>query len=155
MARDGLQGRDVDELEQVLLYGRILCWCVALFLQSTHDSPLVANISLPGSSKVYGLWPAMWALGNLGRAGYGASLDGTWPYSYVSPKFKFEFESDWNSGLVRCRHSPEPNAPRRHTHQRYHQRRQVQRRRAFLSRRTAIERVHMRRWVSNIMCVLA
>lgn len=26
----------------------------------------------------------MWALGNLGRAGYGASLDGNWPYSYVS-----------------------------------------------------------------------
>lgn len=24
----------------------------------------------------------MWALGNLGRAGYGATLDGTWPYSY-------------------------------------------------------------------------
>lgn len=23
-----------------------------------------------------------WAMGNLGRAGYGASLDGTWPYSY-------------------------------------------------------------------------
>ncbi|CAE6443354.1 hypothetical protein ACGC1H_006125 [Rhizoctonia solani] len=42
----------------------------------------VANISLPGSSKVFGLWPAMWALGNLGRAGYGASLDGMWPYSY-------------------------------------------------------------------------
>ncbi|KAF8754670.1 Glycoside hydrolase family 16 protein [Rhizoctonia solani] len=42
----------------------------------------VANVSLPGTSKVYGLWPAMWALGNLGRAGYGASLDGTWPYSY-------------------------------------------------------------------------
>ena len=43
-----------------------------------------ANVSLPGSSKVYGLWPAVWAMGNLGRAGFGASLDGTWPYTYVS-----------------------------------------------------------------------
>ncbi|QRW07384.1 glycoside hydrolase family 16 protein [Ceratobasidium sp. AG-Ba] len=42
----------------------------------------VANVSLPGTSKVFGLWPAIWAMGNLGRAGYGASLDGTWPYSY-------------------------------------------------------------------------
>ena len=23
-----------------------------------------------------------WALGNLGRAGYGASLEGMWPYTY-------------------------------------------------------------------------
>lgn len=42
----------------------------------------VANVSLPGRSDVYGLWPAVWAMGNLGRAGYGATLDGTWPYSY-------------------------------------------------------------------------
>ncbi|QRV76398.1 glycoside hydrolase family 16 protein [Ceratobasidium sp. AG-Ba] len=43
-----------------------------------------ANVSLPGTSNVYGLWPAVWAMGNLGRAGYGASLDGTWPYTYDS-----------------------------------------------------------------------
>ncbi|QRV93228.1 glycoside hydrolase family 16 protein [Ceratobasidium sp. AG-Ba] len=43
-----------------------------------------ANVSLPGTSSVYGLWPAVWAMGNLGRAGYGASLDGTWPYTYDS-----------------------------------------------------------------------
>ncbi|CCO34499.1 Beta-glucan synthesis-associated protein KRE6 AltName: Full=Killer toxin-resistance protein 6 [Rhizoctonia solani AG-1 IB] len=41
-----------------------------------------ANISLPGASSVYGLWPAFWLMGNLGRAGYGASLEGTWPYTY-------------------------------------------------------------------------
>ncbi|ODO06113.1 glucosidase [Cryptococcus wingfieldii CBS 7118] len=28
------------------------------------------------------LWPAIWTMGNLGRAGYGGTLDGTWPYSY-------------------------------------------------------------------------
>lgn len=33
-------------------------------------------VTLPGLSNVAGLWPAVWAMGNLGRAGYGASLDG-------------------------------------------------------------------------------
>lgn len=41
-----------------------------------------ANVSLPGVNNVVGLWPAIWTLGNLGRAGYGASLEGLWPYSY-------------------------------------------------------------------------
>ena len=39
-------------------------------------------VSLPGDTKVQGLWPAGWLLANIGRAGYGATLDGTWPYSY-------------------------------------------------------------------------
>lgn len=41
-------------------------------------------VQLPGNPKVMGLWPAIWAMGNLGRAGYGASLDGMWPYTYDS-----------------------------------------------------------------------
>ncbi|KAI0722784.1 beta-glucan synthesis-associated [Earliella scabrosa] len=41
-----------------------------------------ANVSLPGLSNVLGLWPAIWTMGNLGRAGYGASLEGMWPYTY-------------------------------------------------------------------------
>ncbi|KAH9948388.1 beta-glucan synthesis-associated [Amylocystis lapponica] len=41
-----------------------------------------ANVSLPGLNNVLGLWPAIWTMGNLGRAGYGASLEGMWPYSY-------------------------------------------------------------------------
>ncbi|KZT57876.1 glycoside hydrolase family 16 protein [Calocera cornea HHB12733] len=40
------------------------------------------SVSLPGKSSVYGLWPAVWTMGNLGRAGYGGSLDGMWPYTY-------------------------------------------------------------------------
>lgn len=62
------------------------------------------NVSLPGSSNVTGgscsrshrpadrvsltlrprtgFWPGAWTLGNLARAGYGATTDGTWPYSY-------------------------------------------------------------------------
>ena len=37
---------------------------------------IVANVSLPGANNVQGLWPAIWTLGNLGRAGYGSTLDG-------------------------------------------------------------------------------
>lgn len=43
---------------------------------------LLTSVVLPGASDVYGLWPAVWSMGNLGRAGYGASLDGMWPYTY-------------------------------------------------------------------------
>ncbi|KAF5371684.1 hypothetical protein D9758_003399 [Tetrapyrgos nigripes] len=43
---------------------------------------ILASVTLPGASNVMGLWPAIWAMGNLGRAGYGASLDGMWPYTY-------------------------------------------------------------------------
>ncbi|EIW86864.1 glycoside hydrolase family 16 protein [Coniophora puteana RWD-64-598 SS2] len=45
---------------------------------------VLVSVSLPGSSSVSGLWPAVWAMGNLGRTGYGATLDGMWPYSYDS-----------------------------------------------------------------------
>lgn len=41
-----------------------------------------ASVRLPGSSTVSGLWPAVWTMGNLGRAGFGASVEGLWPYSY-------------------------------------------------------------------------
>lgn len=43
-----------------------------------------ASIRLPGSNTVSGLWPAVWTMGNLARAGYGATTDGLWPYSYDS-----------------------------------------------------------------------
>ncbi|EJD00930.1 beta-glucan synthesis-associated [Fomitiporia mediterranea MF3/22] len=42
------------------------------------------NVSLPGVTDVTGFWPSIWTMGNLGRAGYGATVDGTWPYSYDS-----------------------------------------------------------------------
>ncbi|TIB93798.1 SKN1-domain-containing protein [Wallemia mellicola] len=43
-----------------------------------------ANVQLPGKNDVWGIWPAFWIMGNLGRAGYGATLDGMWPYTYDS-----------------------------------------------------------------------
>ena len=42
------------------------------------------NVSLPGDPSVAGFWPGIWTLGNLARAGHGASTDGVWPYSYDS-----------------------------------------------------------------------
>ncbi|KAJ7621168.1 glycoside hydrolase family 16 protein, partial [Roridomyces roridus] len=45
---------------------------------------LVSSASLPGSPEIHGLWPAFWAMGNLGRAGYGATLDGAFWYTYDS-----------------------------------------------------------------------
>ena len=35
-----------------------------------------ASVRLPGVNDIMGLWPAVWSMGNLGRAGYGATLDG-------------------------------------------------------------------------------
>ncbi|GAA5974252.1 hypothetical protein JCM11641_003355 [Rhodosporidiobolus odoratus] len=40
------------------------------------------NLSLPGKPTAQGYWPGVWTMGNLGRAGYGSSVDGVWPYSY-------------------------------------------------------------------------
>ncbi|KAI0932060.1 hypothetical protein AcW2_000787 [Taiwanofungus camphoratus] len=42
------------------------------------------SVVLPGVNNVVGLWPAVWTMGNLGRAGFGASLEGMWPYTYDS-----------------------------------------------------------------------
>ncbi|GAA5943225.1 uncharacterized protein JCM15063_005298 [Sporobolomyces koalae] len=43
---------------------------------------LEVNLSLPGTPTAQGYWPGVWTMGNLGRAGYGGSNDGVWPYSY-------------------------------------------------------------------------
>lgn len=37
---------------------------------------------MPGSPQAPGFWPGAWTMGNLGRAGYGGTTQGTWPYSY-------------------------------------------------------------------------
>lgn len=34
------------------------------------------SVVLPGVNNIVGLWPAVWTMGNLGRAGYGATLEG-------------------------------------------------------------------------------
>ncbi|PNW74802.1 hypothetical protein CHLRE_12g509200v5 [Chlamydomonas reinhardtii] len=41
-----------------------------------------ARLKLPGDDVHGGFWPAIFTLGNLGRAGYLRSTDGMWPFSY-------------------------------------------------------------------------
>ena len=41
-----------------------------------------ARVQLPGNDFYSGLWPAVWMMGNLGRAGYMETTSGFWPYSY-------------------------------------------------------------------------
>jgi beta-glucan synthesis-associated protein KRE6 len=43
---------------------------------------LEIDATFPGRSDVGGLWPALWILGNLGRATYEASTNKLWPWSY-------------------------------------------------------------------------
>ncbi|SJX63299.1 related to KRE6-glucan synthase subunit [Sporisorium reilianum f. sp. reilianum] len=40
------------------------------------------SVILPGAHDNEGFWPAVWMLGNLGRAGYAGTTQGMWPYSY-------------------------------------------------------------------------
>ncbi|KAL8651257.1 MAG: hypothetical protein Q9226_004780 [Calogaya cf. arnoldii] len=47
---------------------------------------LEASLSLPGNGDTVGFWPGFWSMGNLGRAGYAATTDGMWPYSYNDDK---------------------------------------------------------------------
>ncbi|KAG8899650.1 hypothetical protein FRB99_006518 [Tulasnella sp. 403] len=42
------------------------------------------SVLFPGDQNAMGFWPAAWTMGNLGRPGYGAATDGTWPYNYDS-----------------------------------------------------------------------
>jgi beta-glucan synthesis-associated protein KRE6 len=49
------------------------------------------RVVLPGASNVMGLWPAIWSMGNLGRAGYGATLEGmvsSYPASFCLEMLK-------------------------------------------------------------------
>ncbi|KAK0536153.1 hypothetical protein OC835_002115 [Tilletia horrida] len=45
---------------------------------------LEVGVILPGDPKIPGWWPAVWMMSNLGRAGYGATNEGMWPYNYDS-----------------------------------------------------------------------
>lgn len=97
--------------------GMLTSWCVIMTLTVKRGSTdntfrnkfcftggyIEASVTLPGQNNVLGLWPAVWTMGNLGRAGYGATLEGVvclrfldswflpqfvtklqWPYTYDS-----------------------------------------------------------------------
>lgn len=43
---------------------------------------LEVDVQFPGASDIGGLWPAVWMLGNLGRATFESSTNLMWPWSY-------------------------------------------------------------------------
>lgn len=43
---------------------------------------LEVSVKLPGDNILGGLWPAVFTMGNLARAGYMRSTEGLWPFSY-------------------------------------------------------------------------
>lgn len=43
------------------------------------------DVIFPGDPFVGGLWPAVWMMGNLGRATYEASTNNLWPWSFDQP----------------------------------------------------------------------
>ena len=61
--------------------GMVQSWNQLCFNKNAYFE---VSIQLPGSPDVTGFWPGVWTMGNLGRPGYGASTDGTWPYTYDS-----------------------------------------------------------------------
>ncbi|KAL8277275.1 hypothetical protein RQP46_010344 [Phenoliferia psychrophenolica] len=72
--------KDTDANSHGLGYlgGMLLSWNKFCFTGGRVE----VAVSLPGTPTISGYWPAVWIMGNLGKAGYGASLDGVWPYSY-------------------------------------------------------------------------
>ncbi|WVQ80501.1 hypothetical protein IAT38_002606 [Cryptococcus sp. DSM 104549] len=61
--------------------GMLQSWNQMCFQYSVY---IEVAVSLPGNNKVGGFWPGVWMMGNLGRPGYGATTEGTWPYTYDS-----------------------------------------------------------------------
>ncbi|WVQ79795.1 hypothetical protein IAT38_001895 [Cryptococcus sp. DSM 104549] len=61
--------------------GMLQSWNQMCFQYSVY---IEVTVSLPGNNKVGGFWPGVWMMGNLGRPGYGATTEGTWPYTYDS-----------------------------------------------------------------------
>jgi hypothetical protein len=59
------------------------------------------SVSLPGVTDIVGLWPAVWTMGNLGRAGYGASLEGMVCLFFLLVMMVFvEYPTSLHSGLI-------------------------------------------------------
>lgn len=80
-------GKLVITMEQMPIHdlnfrsGMLQSWNKFCFTGSAY---IEVSVSLPGNNRVGGFWPGVWTMGNLGRPGYGATTEGTWPYSYDS-----------------------------------------------------------------------
>ncbi|KAJ6600808.1 beta-glucan synthesis-associated [Mycena sp. CBHHK59/15] len=78
------QGGGSSHLGKTVLQNRMALQLTGLYRNKFcfTGGLVVTSATLPGTTNIHGLWPAFWTMGNLGRAGYGASLDGMWPYTY-------------------------------------------------------------------------
>ncbi|KAK2077814.1 hypothetical protein QBZ16_004662 [Prototheca wickerhamii] len=69
---------EVSSVSMAFTSGMVTSWNKFCFT----GGYLEASVKMPGDDFTSGFWPAIWLLGNLGRAGYMASTQGFWPYSY-------------------------------------------------------------------------
>jgi hypothetical protein len=82
--RSEFQEWNVAELEQALFLPWRLYrgYAIIFFVLQTEPyllSPTcntTVSVSLPGNNRIGGFWPGVWTMGNLGRAGYGATTEG-------------------------------------------------------------------------------
>lgn len=70
---DAFKNHDLDYRSGMLQSWNKLCF---------KGGVLEVSVSLPAPAGVPGLWPGVWALGNLARPGYMSTADGVWPYAY-------------------------------------------------------------------------
>lgn len=65
-------------LEGASIASWLLVCAPVLYANGSPPRLHAASVRLPATSEVYGLWPAFWTMGNLGRVGYGGTLEGLW-----------------------------------------------------------------------------
>ena len=69
---------DNQTMTEVLQSAMLQSWNKFCFSQGA----LEYSAQLPGNGSVFGLWPAFWMMGNLGRAVLNPSSAGTWPFNF-------------------------------------------------------------------------
>jgi beta-glucan synthesis-associated protein KRE6 len=73
---------------------------------------LEVRAKLPGRSDVGGLWPAVWLLGNLGRATFEASTNLMWPWSYPTCDRKLQHGQEISGCDVTAHYNMHPGQGR-------------------------------------------
>ncbi|TMW60587.1 hypothetical protein Poli38472_000629 [Pythium oligandrum] len=66
---------------------------------------------LPGKWGIPGTWPALWIMGNIGRATYLGSQDGTWPWSFDSCAPWVEKAQEVEQMINACGNLTDPDVP--------------------------------------------
>lgn len=73
---------------------------------------LEVDVQFPGRSDVGGLWPAVWLLGNLGRATYETSTNLLWPWSFSKCDRKLQKAQEISACDVTAHYSLRPGVGR-------------------------------------------